>query len=70
MSTIETLPEVHEGLHRDPNTGHYRVLPGYGHQAHRYRIHETWLDEEDNLWIDGAAVEREAQKAESTDSES
>jgi hypothetical protein len=52
-------PDRLEGLLRDQSTGHYRVLPGHGHHAHRYKIHETWLDEEDNLWIDGGAVERE-----------
>jgi hypothetical protein len=51
-----------DGLQKDPVSGHYRVLPGYGHQANRYRMNESWLDEDDNLWIDSEAVEREQQK--------
>ena len=56
-------PDTLEGLRKDADTGNYRVLPGYGHYAIRFRIHETWLDEDDNLWIDGAAVERLWQEA-------
>ena len=54
--------DVLEGLVRDKISGNYRVEPGYGHQVHRYKIDETWLDEDDDLWIDGRAVEREKQK--------
>lgn len=53
-----------EGLQKDPATGHYLVQPGYGHQAHRYRIDDTWLDEDDNMWIKGEAVEREGREFE------
>ncbi|HEY0072198.1 MAG TPA: hypothetical protein VGE04_19725 [Chloroflexia bacterium] len=64
--TLDALQDQHptEGLLRDEETGHYRILPGYGHQAHRYAMHETWLDEDDGMWIDGKAVDRESQKAE------
>ena len=58
MPVNTSAPDTLEGLRRDEVTGHYRALPGYGHYAIRFRIHETWLDEDDNLWIDGAAVER------------
>jgi hypothetical protein len=44
-------------------SGDYRVQPGYEYQAHRFRIHETYLDEDDNLWVQGSAVEREANKS-------
>lgn len=64
MSAMESMPEVYEGLVKDTDSGNYRVLPGYGPQVHRYRINETWLDEEDDVWIDGLAVEREGQKTE------
>jgi hypothetical protein len=37
-------------------------MPGYSQQALRYAIHETWLDEEDALWIDRDAVERERRR--------
>ena len=47
-----------EGLRLDHATGDYMVLPGYGYFANRFRIDETWLDEDDNLWIKGSAVER------------
>jgi hypothetical protein len=57
MSNL-TDPDVYKGLLKDPITGDYRVDPGYGYQANRYRIHETYLDEEDNLWIKADAVER------------
>jgi hypothetical protein len=63
MLDNRNAPETLEGLRKDDSTGHYRVLPGYGHYAIRFRIHETWLDEDDNLWIDGAAVERLWQEA-------
>ena len=64
--TLDALQDQHplDGLLHDESTGHYRVLPGYGHQAHRYAMHETWLDEDDGMWIDGKAVERESHKAE------
>jgi hypothetical protein len=58
MANIGKAPDTFEGLRRDPNTGHYRVLPGYGYYANRFKINETWLDEDDDLWIDGSAVER------------
>jgi hypothetical protein len=51
-----------EGLRKDTMSGDYRVQPGYEYQAHRFRIHETYLDEDDNLWVQGSAVEREANK--------
>ena len=63
MPTNTSAPDTLEGLRKDEATGHYRALPGYGHYAIRFRIHETWLDEDDNLWIDGAAVERLWQEA-------
>ena len=55
-----------EGLQKDPISGHYRVEAGYGHQALRYGMVESWLDEDDNLWIHSAAVERELQKGNGT----
>jgi hypothetical protein len=65
MSELNTdgLHDAMKGLHRDSESGNYRVESGYGYQAHRYRIDETWLDEEDNLWVKGDAVERESGKA-------
>ena len=51
-----------EGLQKDPISGHYRVEAGYGHQALRYGMLESWLDEDDNLWIHSAAVDRELQR--------
>jgi hypothetical protein len=54
---MRTPGEV-DGLVRNQHTGHYHVLPGYGYYANLFKIHEAWLDEDDNLWIDGAAVER------------
>ena len=63
MPITGNAPDTLEGLRKDAETGNYRVLPGYGHYAIRFRIHETWLDEDDNLWIDGAAVERLWQEA-------
>jgi hypothetical protein len=65
MIHSEIASNVLEGLKRDTLTGDYRVVPGYEYQAHRYRIHESWLDEDDNLWIAAVAVEREQKKAES-----
>jgi len=62
MINMETSLKVLDGLLKDPTTGDYLVLPGYSHQTLRYAIHETWLDEDDNLWIKGSAVEREIQK--------
>lgn len=64
--TLDALKDLHpqEGLLKDDSTGHYRVMNGYGHQQHRYAMHETWLDEDDTLWIDGQAVERESLKVE------
>jgi hypothetical protein len=61
MSNL-TNPDVYKGLLKDPVTGDYRVDPGYGYQANRYNIYETYLDEEDNLWIKADAVERNASK--------
>lgn len=60
MAGIDKTPDMYKGLQKDPISGHYRVLPGYQNQALRYRINETWLDEDDNLWIDAAAVEKKA----------
>ena len=37
-------------------------MPGYSHQTLRYAISETWLDEDDNVWIKSSAVEREVEK--------
>jgi hypothetical protein len=68
FTTIEINQDVYEGLQKDPTSGHYRVQSGYSHQANRYKIHETWLDEDDDLWIDGAAVEREGQRVSDTQS--
>jgi hypothetical protein len=64
--TLDALKDQHpqEGLLRDEETGHYRILPGYGHQAHRYGMNETWLDEDYEMWIDGSAVDRESHKSE------
>ena len=59
MKKTEFANQPTEGLQKDPVTGHYRVESGYGYQANRYKIHETWLDEDDNVWIDGEAVRRE-----------
>lgn len=50
--------DVMKGLMKDPQSGDYRVEEGYGYQANRYRIDDSWLDEEDNIWIKGDAVER------------
>ena len=62
MINIETSLKVLDGLLKDPITGDYRVMPGYSHQTLRYGINETWLDEDDNLWIKSSAVEREVKK--------
>jgi hypothetical protein len=62
MINIEASLKVLDGLLKDPITGDYRVLPGYSHQTLRYGINETWLDEDDNLWIAGDAVQREIKK--------
>ncbi len=51
------------GLRKDEQTGHYWVEDGYSHQANRYKMHESWLDEDDNLWIDGQAVDRAGREA-------
>lgn len=62
MIQLEGSLKVLDGLLKDPITGDYRVLPGYAHQSLRYSMTETWLDEDDNLWIKAAAVEREIKK--------
>ena len=62
MINIEASLKVLDGLLKDPISGDYRVLPGYSHQTLRYGINETWLDEDDNLWVKGSAVEREVKK--------
>ncbi|HST03602.1 MAG TPA: hypothetical protein VLQ48_02585 [Chloroflexia bacterium] len=62
MIQIETSLKVKDGLLKDRTTGDYLVLSGYSHQALRYSMSETWLDEDDNLWIRGTAVERELKK--------
>ena len=61
MNILDEL-KVLDGLLKDPISGDYRVLPGYSHQTLRYGINETWLDEDDNLWVKGSAVEREVKK--------
>lgn len=58
MTVMQKMPEMFEGLQRDEDTGDYRVMSGYAYQALRYRINETYLDEDDNLWISAAAIER------------
>ena len=64
MIQIETSLKVKDGLLKDRTTGDYLVLSGYSHQALRYSMSETWLDEDDNLWIRGhrrrARVEKRA----------
>ncbi len=62
MIQLEASLKVLDGLLKDPNTGDYRVLQGYAHQTLRYPMTETWLDEDDNLWVSAKAVEREIQK--------
>ncbi|MDQ3930356.1 MAG: hypothetical protein M3328_14585 [Chloroflexota bacterium] len=59
MDDINSSLKVLDGLLKDPDSGDYRVLPGYSQQVLRYAIHETWLDEGDGYWIAGSAVERE-----------
>ena len=70
MEDMNNTQDLYEGLFHDPESGDYRVKPGYGYQAHRYRIDDTWLDEDDNLWIKGDAVDREARKATENDGRS
>ena len=60
MSKTESSSRTPEGLWKDSESGHYRVQPGYEYLARQYRIQETWLDEDDNLWIDAAGVERQS----------
>ena len=62
MINIEASLKVLDGLLKDPITGDYLVLPGYSHQTLRYGINETWLDEDDNLWVKSSAVDREINK--------
>jgi hypothetical protein len=62
MINMDHTLSVTDGLLKDPISGDYRVLSGYSHQTLRYSIDETWLDEDDNLWIKREAVEREAAK--------
>lgn len=62
MINIEASLKIMDGLLKDPITGDYRVLPGYSHQTLRYAINETWLDEDDYLWVKASAVERELKK--------
>jgi hypothetical protein len=62
MMEVDATLKVQDGLLRDRVTGNYLVLSGYGNQALRYAMGETWLDEDDNLWISGDAVQREIRK--------
>ena len=62
MIQLEASLKVLDGLLKDPISGDYRVMPGYAHQSLRYPMTETWLDEDDNLWIKGSGVEREMKK--------
>ncbi len=62
MIIMDHTLNVTDGLLKDPISGDYRVLSGYSHQTLRYSIAETWLDEDDNLWVKREAVEREAAK--------
>lgn len=62
MIQLEASLKVLDGLLKDPITGDYRVLQGYAHQTLRYPMTETWLDEDDNLWIKASGVEREIKK--------
>ncbi len=59
MVEIDTSRKILDGLVRDPVSGDYRVLPGYSQQLLRYGMLESWMDEDDDYWISGAAVERE-----------
>ena len=67
MNQIHASLKVSDGLMKDPISGNYRVLPGYSQQALRYAIHESWLDEDDDLWVAREAVERERKKEASAD---
>jgi hypothetical protein len=62
MINLDNTLSVTDGLLKDPISGDYRVLSGYSHQTLRYSIDETWLDEDDNLWVKRSAVEREVAK--------
>jgi hypothetical protein len=62
MMEVDATLKVQDGVLRDRVTGNYLVLSGYGNQALRYAMGETWLDEDDNLWISGDAVQREIRK--------
>src|SRR5262245_17336641 len=62
MSQLHPSLKVSDGLMEDPQTGNYRVMPGYSQQALRYAIHESWLDEDDTLWVSREAVERERRR--------
>jgi hypothetical protein len=62
MMEVDATLKVQDGLLKDRVTGNYLVLSGYANQALRYAMGETWLDEDDNLWIAGDAVEREIRK--------
>jgi hypothetical protein len=62
MMEVDATLKVEDGLLRDRVTGNYLVLSGYANQALRYAMGETWLDEDDNLWISGDAVQREIRK--------
>jgi hypothetical protein len=62
MMEVDATLKVQDGLLRDRVTGNYLVLSGYGNQALRYAMGETWLDDDDNLWISGDAVQREIRK--------
>ena len=64
MSNSENMGTGLEGLRKDVLSGDYRVQPGYEYQAHRFRIHETYLDEDDNLFVQATAVERESREGE------
>lgn len=62
MINLDHTLNVTDGLVKDPISGDYLVLSGYSHQTLRYSIDETWLDEDDNLWVKRSAVEREVDK--------
>jgi hypothetical protein len=64
MSNGEKNGTALEGLRKDALSGDYRVQPGYEYQAHRFRIHETYLDEDDNLFVQASAVERKSREGE------
>lgn len=67
MHEIQPSLKVSDGLMKDPISGDYRVMPGYSQQALRYAIHESWLDEDDTLWVSHEAVERERKKESGAD---